>query len=422
MGAGSWAALLGLAAVNALSFTDRAAIGVLGAPIKRELALSDAQFGLLAGFAFSIVYALAALPVTRLADRLSRRGVLAALVALWSLAVALGAAARGLPMLALSRVGVGLGEAGGGPILAALAVEQVPPARRTLAIAVLTLGAPLGSVIGLRLVGGAGEAFGWRAALVGLGALGLAFAAIPLLLPKRVAAPREAPEGGGWRAWLREPAAPALALAYLLATVLTTTMLQWAPQLLQRGYGMGLGEVAQRFSLVLALAATLGTLGPPLWVEHWARGEAGAGLRAASLFVAPALAGLALAAVATQADLCLLGLFVYFASAAAVVPVVLAAVQAIAPERQRTAFTAALLLPGNLVGIGAGPLIVGLLSDHAPPWLGRTGLGQALFLTLAPCLLVALPLRAAAGRMPATREQFRSRRRKAGADAEAGRS
>src|SRR5262249_48710112 len=102
-----------LVAVYTFNFIDRVGLGILVGPIKNELHLTDTQLGFIGGTALALFYTVFGIPVGRLADRFNRVRIIAAALALWSLATALCGVARGFIGLAAARLTVGIGEAGG---------------------------------------------------------------------------------------------------------------------------------------------------------------------------------------------------------------------------------------------------------------------------------------------------------------------
>jgi predicted MFS family arabinose efflux permease len=145
----AWYALAVLAVVNCLNYTDRWAISVLLQAIKQDLELSDAQLGVLTGFAFSLSYALFALPLARWADRGSRRTVLVVSIAVWSAMTALTGVAQNFWQILLARVGVGMGESGCIPTCQSLISDYFPKPTRAFALSIFTSGAMAGKVLGI---------------------------------------------------------------------------------------------------------------------------------------------------------------------------------------------------------------------------------------------------------------------------------
>ena len=168
--------------VNVLNFYDRLTLGVVAEPVRHEFHLSDAQLGGLTT-AFTVLYALAGLPLGRLADTKSRKGILACGVAVWSGLTALGGFASSYAFLMATRVGVGIGEAACAPAATSWIGDVVKPERRTRALAWFMMAVPVGIMLSYSVGGPVSQAYGWRVALA-LAALP-AIALIPALLALR---------------------------------------------------------------------------------------------------------------------------------------------------------------------------------------------------------------------------------------------
>jgi MFS family permease len=165
-------ALLLVALMNAISLLDRQVLAILAPAIKADLKVGDAEMGLLYGTVFALFYALFSLPLGRLADGWTRSKLLALAIAFWSAATALGGFASGFAMLALSRLGVGVGEAASQPAGTSLIYDYWPKHRRGFVMAILASAIALG--LGGSLVLGGVAAAGWQAAYTpGTAPLGL---------------------------------------------------------------------------------------------------------------------------------------------------------------------------------------------------------------------------------------------------------
>lgn len=180
-----------LTLLNTVNYMDRALVAVLAQPIKTDLALTDVELGLLSGFAFALVYSLLALPLSRVIDTGRHRLVILASTAVWSIMTTLGAFANSFWSLAAMRVGVALGEAGLHPASHSLISLRLPLLTRGKALAIFSLGLPLGVGAGSIFGGWLSDDHGWRQAFLVLGPVGL------LLLPViwwAIPATREPPE------------------------------------------------------------------------------------------------------------------------------------------------------------------------------------------------------------------------------------
>ena len=137
-----WYALGLLVVVYIFNFIDRSILGILVEPIKQDLGVSDTLMGFLGGIAFATFYTFLGIPIARLADRGSRRNILAVCLALWSGATALCGLAANFVHLLLARIGVAVGEAGGSPPSHSMISDMFPPERRATALAIYALGIP----------------------------------------------------------------------------------------------------------------------------------------------------------------------------------------------------------------------------------------------------------------------------------------
>lgn len=145
----AWLALALLTAANVLNYLDRQIVSILGQSIKADLQLDDAQLGFLLGTAFAIFYSVVGIAMGGIADRLTRKKVMASGLALWSGMTALGAAATGFVSLSIARVGVGIGEAAAVPCAQSLVADSFPPRHRTLAMGTYVSAAFIGGAIAM---------------------------------------------------------------------------------------------------------------------------------------------------------------------------------------------------------------------------------------------------------------------------------
>ncbi|HEX3916562.1 MAG TPA: MFS transporter [Caulobacteraceae bacterium] len=190
--------LILLLAAYTLSYLDRQVLSILVEPIERELKVSDAYMGLLTGPIFVIFYCFLGVPIARISDRRSRPLVIAVSLTLWSGFTMLSGFASSFAVLALARLGVGFGEAGCNPAAHSLIADISKPSERASGLAFYSLGISLGSLLGLALGGVLADAFGWRASFMLCGAPGIALAVVFLLTvrdPRVRAAASAAPAG-----------------------------------------------------------------------------------------------------------------------------------------------------------------------------------------------------------------------------------
>ena len=240
-----WYVLCVLTLGYIFNFIDRQVMTILLEPIKAEFGATDTLMGLLTGLAFALFYATLGVPMARLADRWSRRNVLAISMAVWSGTTALCATATSFGQLALYRIGVGVGEAGGTPPSQSLLADIFPPAQRSLAQGVLASGTNIAVLVGL--FGGAllADAYGWRNVFWIFGVPGVALAVlIRLTVREPVREIRVVEEDGSlWSAIQRIsalPGFPAIALAVGMTAVSGYGLGVWSPSFMIRVHGLSL--------------------------------------------------------------------------------------------------------------------------------------------------------------------------------------
>jgi predicted MFS family arabinose efflux permease len=366
-------ALALLMAVYASNFADRQLFPMLMEPIRRDLRLTDGQMGVLSGVAFAIFYATIGVPVARLADRRRRVTIIAAATALWSVMTAACGLAGNFAQLALAQMGVGVGEGGCTPPAHSLIADYFPSERRPMALATYSLGVPLGSMLGLMAAGWVNQLWGWRAAFMAVGLPGLLLCALVVLTLK------EPPRGMSDRGAASAAAVPSfweasvllwrtrsfrhLAIGTSLLAFGTYGIGLWFPTYILRRFGMTTGELSSWLGPLVGICSGAGVmLGGVLAGRLVPRDARWAmWIPAAAMVLCTPLSWLAVMASGQP-----------FLAAALVLPTLLpllhagpvyATVQGVAGLRTRALAVSLLFLATNLVGMGLGPLVVGLLSD-----------------------------------------------------------
>ena len=376
-----------LAVVYTFNFMDRQIMSILQEPIRKELGLSDTQLGMLTGLTFALFYTTFGVLLAWAADRFKRVWIMAASCAVWSLFTAFCGMATNFTQLALSRVVVGIGEAGGSPPSYSLISDYFPPKERGVGLAIYSLGVPIGSMVGAGVGGAIAAAYGWRTAFIAVGLPGLVLALLMLFVIREPKRGGLDPIAAG--AVAHDPAPPMLsaiasffasrtmvlvAISSGLSAFVGYAMLNWNPSFLMRVKGMSLAQVSAYYALVLGITGMIGTFGSGWLVDRLSlRDRRWYSWVPAIAFACtiPALAGL-LWAPTWQIALMFLAVpsllnNMYLAPA-------LTVVQNAAPPARRTMSGAILLFILNLVGLGGGPLYVGLISDHAKAQYGEHSL------------------------------------------------
>lgn len=355
------------------SFIDRVIVATLGPAIKAELQISDTQFGLLTGLAFALLYTSAAIPVARLADRKNRVRLLALATTIWSVMTMLSGYAQNYVQLLLLRLGVGIGESAANPCTISMVSDRFPRNKRASALAVVALGASLGSLIGGYGGGWLGDNVGWRMAFIIVGAPGLLLAALVLFTLKepergrfddKAALAGDAPSFKDTLKALRaKPTFINLAFACGLVSFTNFGILLFLPLYFGRAYDMTMSEAGLLFGITTALSNGLGTLLGGFgadWVgkrdERWY-----AWLPASTLVLAAPLYifGLSLPTWQLAMPVVIVGATLAFTFYGPT----FGAVQNMVEPRMRASASAIIMFFQHLVGMGLGPLFVGFLSD-----------------------------------------------------------
>ena len=405
-------ALLMLLFVYTMSFIDRQVMGILVQPIKHEFGVSDTAMGVLTGLAFSLFYSALAIPFGRYADRANRRNFVACCCAAWSVMTALCGMATGFWSLTLARMGVAVGEAGGGPPSISMIADHYPPQQRGRAMSVYMLGPQIGILLGLTLGGWIAQHHGWRAAFLimsipgVLAALLLRFTAVE---PRRGQwdAPGSAPVGAAaepMRVLLRDlwasRAFVRITLACLLMGVTGYGIGIWTPAFLVRSHGMSLQGAGIVMGLMGGIFAMLGALTSG-WLsdklgKRDARWHIGVPMLGCLLALPSGLAFFIMpAGDAWQIGGMLvphaLGFYVLFAFTAVWwTGPVYAVLAELIPAHRRSSGMAIFNLGITMLGGGLGPLLVGMLSDFLMPQFGNEALRWALAITTGTCFLLGM--------------------------------
>ena len=264
--------LLVLLFVYTMSFIDRQIMGILIQPIKTEFDVSDTAMGVLSGLTFALFYSALAIPFGRYADRNNRRNFVAYCCAAWSAMTAVCGMAVGYWTLALARIGVAVGEAGGGAPSISMIADHYPPAQRGRAMGIYMLGPQLGILFGLTLGGWIAQHYGWRSAFLWMSLPGL-LAAVMLRFSGTE------PARGNWDAkdsiqadapteslralatdLLRSLAFKRIALASLLMGFSGYGIGIWTSAFLVRSHGMTLQGAGMVMGLMGGLAAAFGAV------------------------------------------------------------------------------------------------------------------------------------------------------------------
>lgn len=426
--------------VYIFNFIDRQIVNILQEDIKADLNLLDWQLGTMTGLAFAVVYCTFGIPVARIADSTSRKGVMAVALAVWSAFTAICGLATGYVTLLLARMGVGLGEAGGSPPAHAMISDLYEKEKRGRALALYSAGLYAGTLLGYYLGGWLSEALSWREAFFVVGIPGILFAVITWTTVREPERGLSGTKPSGVKVTFLESFRKLWSLKsfryYSIATgagtFVTYGLGNWMPSFLPRTYGewgwpelqnmvglcgadmvngvktlaadcvaMSKTEIGFYYGTISGVGGAIGTilggyladrLGAKdrrwfLWVPMWGK------LIGAPLFI--------LALLAPTAEWSLIFYFPAITLAAMYLGPSLAITHHLVPASMRAMSSAVLFFILNIFGLGTGPTIVGILSDwinasapalsEAHLWLGDS-VEQVKTLSLKWAMIVAVLL------------------------------
>jgi MFS family permease len=394
--------LLVLTGMYTFNYLDRYVLAILVVPIQAELGLSDTVMGFLLGPAFAIFYTALGIPIARLADRRSRRLILALSFVAWSVMTALAGLARTGFELAATRIGVGVGEAGGTAPAHSMISDYFPPGRRAFAFGVFQQGVYLGQMLGLMVGAVLVGAVGWRMTFLIVGLPGLALAAVLYATvrdPVRgafdppAAVQVETPALGEVFAHLwRLPTFRLLMVGAGIASCGGTGFGFWLPVLFERAHGMSPMQIGLQLGPVMAISGSAGALLAGLLTDRLGKRDPRWLMRipaASVLSSLPFLIGVCVWPTSSGALLCAIPSGILGGGWA---PAAYAAAQALAPPRMRALGASLVILCITLFGMGAGPQAVGILNDALAPALGEAAVRWSMVIVIASTALGALLL------------------------------
>lgn len=389
-----------LTLVYAFNFIDRQIIGILSPFIKADLGLDDAQLGWLKGIYFALLYTVFGIPIAWLADKYNRVNIVAISLALWSGFTAASGLAANYMQLALARIGVGIGEAGGSPPSHSVISDLFPKEKRAGALAIYSLGIPFGIMLAFFasayfLQGGSTD---WRIVMISVGLPGVLLAIVLKVTVKEPVRSHQQTEGGAPAFWpsvkqlLKIPTWWGMALGISFGSFGNYAIATWMIDYYVRAFpGLNVTQLLVAFGLVNGTFYALGVWLGGRIADRWGKSnrKAYALLPTIALLIGVPCFYLSLQVDNLWVSLALLTLLL-FTSGSYFGPC-FAMAQTLAPPHIRAMSTALFFFVLNIVALGGGPTITGIVSQALIPTLGATeALRQALVWLLLPYALSIL--------------------------------
>lgn len=388
-----WYVLILMCLIYSINIADRYVVSTVLEPIRLELRLNDAGVAFLTGVPLALFYVAFGIPISWLADRSNRRNILAASLIVWSFFTALCGLSHSYLQFLTSRIGVGVGEAGGTPPSTAIVSDCFPPERRPMAMAVLGLGAPIGAWLGADMAGAVAHAISWRAAFLALGIPGLAIGLAVYLTVREPERGRLDALVDGLKPTLwdslrflwRQKAAFHVVMGGGLCALWGWGLIYWTPTFLQRAYDLDVGQagaVTGRIHLLggsIATAATAWLLSRPCMRDP---------RRVVWLLAGGVAAATVPSVIAYWTHTLVVAKLMFWGFIPAIyfyIGPCFGLLNNLAPCHMRNMFIAISLLVANILNLIIAPWAVGVMSDwFAGPHATDAASLRAALLVLAP--------------------------------------
>lgn len=371
------------------NFVDRQILAILLPAIKAEFGVSDWVLGFLAGPAFAVCYATLGVPIAILADRTNRRSLIAIALTVWSAMTALSGIAANVFQLALARIGVGVGEAGFSPPAHSMIADYYPPEKRAMAMGIFTLGISFGVMIAYLGGGWIAQTFGWRQAFLIVGIPGIILA---LLFRFTVAEPPRGMSDGTVDAGekyavltvakflVKRKSFVHISLGAGIASFNAYAVLSFFPSFLERSHGMNLAEIGAYLGVIIGVSTGIGFVGGGRLADKIGSVDRKRSFHAivvtllvAWLFTIPLY-------LVSNPYLVMALFFLPSLFSNCYLPTAFAQTQSLVGIRMRAVASAILLFVLNIIGLGLGPMVAGILSDFLNTTHGTESLRYSLLI------------------------------------------
>jgi MFS family permease len=384
-----WYVLVMMVLVYTLSIADRYVISTVLEPIRLELQLSDSGIAFLTGVALALFYVTMGFPLSWLIDRGNRRNIIAVCLVIWSAMTTFSGLAKNYVQLLISRIGVGIGEAGGTPGASSIISDYFPAARRPMALTVFSLGAPIGAWLGADIAGMINDAYNWRTVFLVLGIPGIV---VGILIFLTVREPRRGQldhkggdhEGASFAESMRFLWSQKSAVHVMVASAVTALwgwgLMWWTPTFLIRNYAMTPGEAGAIVGPIHLVGGGLATLLTGWWMAQPSMHDPRRIVRMMGAIIGVATIVSFVIYWTDDLDLARVLFWIFIPSIYFYIGPCFGLLTNLCEPRMRAQFCAATLFLANVGNLIVAPQAVGLLSDSFAP--GGVADGASLRLAL----------------------------------------
>jgi len=386
-----------LTLVYALNFVDRQILVILSESIKADMELSDSQLGLLTGFAFAIFYVSVGIPIARWADRGNRRNIVSLAITVWSGMTALSGLSQNYWQLLMARIGVGVGEAGGSPPAHSILSDYYPAEERGRAMSIYSTGVYIGVLLGFLVGGWINHTYGWRTAFFVAGIPGFFVALLVRYTLKE-------PQRGGLDG--RKNEAPS-DFRHTLNTIWRFKSFRWftlaagltaftsygignfMPSFMIRSHGLDSMQAGIALAITAGLGGAIGTFMGGMFADKLGQRDMRWYLWISAIPALLAVPFLLTGVFATSTTVMYILMFCYTLLGAFYLGPTIAIAHTLVRPGMRAMASAVLFFILNLIGLGLGPLSVGVLSDVLAASMGTDSLRYAIALVSGVGVLAA---------------------------------
>lgn len=385
-----------LTVVAAFNYLDRGVLALSMESIKLEFQLSDSQLGFMSGFAFALFYAVAGIPIARWADVGNRNHVVTLTTFLWSLMVAISGVVTNFGQLLLARVGVAIGESGCIPPAQSLISDYFNRRERPHAMAIYWMSSPISTILAYLVGGWLIEQFGWRITFILIGLPGILLAILVKLtlteprLIKQIQVQSRAEDRTGAKPMplrqvlsvlYRKPAFRHVVMLFCISFFFGAGIGIWIPAFFMRSYGMEAAELGTWLGFTWGLGGVLFTYLGGAFATRYAPNKESRQLKGIAYICVLSTFFHICCYLSSDKYAALIFVSVVIG---ALIPMtsatIYSAIQSLVEERMRAVALAFIFMAANLIGLGVGPVVVGLISDSLSPFFGTESLRYALLL------------------------------------------